>query len=395
MTGRDPNWFDGKDSYTLTCIRRANLDAMWSRESSTAVRANLSRMRKDYFECISVFPFPPPFPDMANHELKDRVGMREALYILQASRRAGRNDTNVQFDTVRKTTTWISNLHDAGANYSNQSIGGGSTEKLLVSSSAVGGKWYSRFMHGVKLRMGVVRIQNEALTSDIVLAIDEVAEREWRNSSNLEKRMVEGTMCAMLLEYGAALRGEELQMARVEGLVELGEDARRSKYGRHSMWALQGKFKAEKNERWHCVPIADETRSNLPFRKWFDRMEWRVLEVEGRKEVWLFTKDDGSRATFTYFDPTFKRFVETVKELYPGLILQGAEIDNFSLWRSPRRGAITTATVEKVDVPTMELMGRWRKKERAKGTEAGLTMRQVYTDLRLTVKAMLCFSKAL
>ena len=287
MTGRDPNWFDGKDSYTLTCIRRANLDAMWSRESST-VRANLSRMRKDYFECISVFPFPPPFPDMANHELKDRVGMREALYILQASRRAGRNDTsNVQFDTVRKTTTWISNLHDAGANYSNQSIGGGSTEKLLVSSSAVGGKWHSRFMHGVKLRMGVVRIQNEALTSDIVLAIDEVAEREWRNSSNLEKRMVEGTMCAMLLEYGAALRGEELQMARVEGLVELGEDARRSKYGRHSMWALQGKFKAEKNERWHCVPIADETRSNLPFRKWFDRMERRVLEVEERKKCWL------------------------------------------------------------------------------------------------------------
>ena len=139
----------------------------------------------------------------------------------------------------------------------------------------------SRFMHGVKLRMGVVRIQkqNEALTSDIVLAIDEVAEREWRNSSNLDKRMVEGTMCAMLVEYGAALRGEELQMVRVEGLVELGEDTRRSKYGSHSMWALQEKFKAEKNERWHCVPIqiADKTRSNLPFRKWFDRMEWRVF----------------------------------------------------------------------------------------------------------------------
>ena len=161
------------------------------------------------------------------------------------------------------------------------------------------------------------------------------------------------------------------------------------------MWALQGKFKAEKGERWYCVPIADNTRSKLPFRKWFDRMEWRVLEVEGRKDGWYFTKADGSRATFTYFDPTFKKLVEEVKELRPDVILDVAEVDNFSLWRSPRRGAITTATEEKVDVPAMELMGRWRKSERAKGTEVGLTMRQVYTDVRLTVKAMLRFSKAL
>ena len=394
MTGHDPNWFNSKDNYTLTCIRRANLDAMWSRETST-VRANLNRIRQDYFEGISVFPFPPPFPDMANHGVTDRVGMKEACYILQASRRTGKTDHNVQFQTVRKTTSWISNLHDAGADYSNQSLGGGGFGKQFMSSAKVRGKWYGRFMHGVKLRMGEIRVQNEALTSEMILAIDEIAEREWRNGSDTRKRLIEGTMCAMLLEYGAALRGEELQMVRVEGVLELRDDARSSKHGSHTMWALQGKFKAEKGERWYCVPIADVTRSKLPFRKWFDRMEWRVLEVEGRRDGWYFTKADGSRATFTYFDPMFKKFVEEVKEFHPDVILEVAEVDNFSLWRSPRRGAITTATEEKVDVPAMELMGRWRKTERAKGTEVGLTMRQVYTDVRLTVKAMLRFSKAL
>ena len=83
------------------------------------------------------------------------------------------------------------------------------------------------------------------------------------------------------------------------------------------------------------------------------------------------------------------------KELYPRVILLAADVENFSLWRSPQWGAITTATVEQVDVPTMELIARWRSKERAKGTEAGLSMRQVYTDQRLTVRAMLRFSKAL
>ena len=394
MVGRDPDWLSQKDNYTLMCIRRANLDAMWSREPNT-VKANLSRLRQDYIECVSIFPFPHPIPDMANHQMEDRVGMKSAVWTLEVSRRGGKNAANVQWGTVRKTPTWMGNLHDAGANYSNDSIAGGDTAKKYISDSPVGGKWFQRFMHGMKLRMGVIRIQNEALTSEIVLAVDEVAEREWRNGSDRDKRMMEGTMVAMLVEYGAALRGEELQMVRVEGVVQFGEDARASKYGSHTMWALQGKFKAEKQEQWHCLPIADETKSNLPFRKWFDRMEYRVLKVEGRKEGWYFTEENGSRAKFTYYDASFKELITKVKELYPRVILPAADVENFSLWRSPRRGAITTATVEQVDVPTMELIARWRSKERAKGTEAGLSMRQVYTDQRLTVRAMLRFSKAL
>ena len=59
----------------------------------------------------------------------------------------------------------------------------------------------------------------------------------------------------------------------------------------------------------------------------------------------------------------FKKIVEEVQELHPDVILDVAEVDNFSLWRSPRRGAITTATEEKVDVPAMELMGRWKEQK--------------------------------
>ena len=42
-----------------------------------------------------------------------------------------------------------------------------------------------------------------------------------------------------------------------------------------------------------------------------------------------------------------------------------------------------------------ELINRWRKNEAAKGSEAGLAMRQVYTQVRSTLPTMLKFSKAL
>jgi len=55
-------------------------------------------------------------------ELRDRVGMGAALATLVTSLRAGRNSTNIQVDTMRKTRTWISNAHDAGQEYSCESV---------------------------------------------------------------------------------------------------------------------------------------------------------------------------------------------------------------------------------------------------------------------------------
>ena len=42
-----------------------------------------------------------------------------------------------------------------------------------------------------------------------------------------------------------------------------------------------------------------------------------------------------------------------------------------------------------------DLINSWRKKEAAKGSEAGLAMRQVYKQVRSTLPTMLKFSKAL
>jgi hypothetical protein len=51
--------------------------------------------------------------------------------------------------------------------------------------------------------------------------------------------------------------------------------------------------------------------------------------------------------------------------------------------------------LNKVDEKVIELINRWQKKESARGSEAGLAMRQVYTQVRNTVPVMMEFSRAL
>ncbi len=81
----------------------------------------------------------------------------------------------------------------------------------------------------------------------------------------------------------------------------------------------------------------------------------------------------------------------TNSRLVPGAI----EPEDFSLWRSPIRGAVLETTQRGVDSKVMELVNRWRSKEGAKGSVPNLPMRQVYTEVRSTLPTMLKYSRAL
>ncbi len=87
--------------------------------------------------------------------------------------------------------------------------------------------------------------------------------------------------------------------------------------------------------------------------------------------------------------------VERVREEDPKLVPSTVETTNFSLWRSLRRGAVLETTNHKVDVQVIELINRWRKKEAAQGSETGLPMRQVYTQVQSALPTMKEFSRAL
>jgi hypothetical protein len=76
------------------------------------------------------------------------------------------------------------------------------------------------------------------------------------------------------------------------------------------------------------------------------------------------------------------------------LLPEAADTGDFSLWRSPRQGAVLETTNQDVADKVIKLINCWCKKETAKGLEAGLPMRQVYTQVRSTLPTMLKISKA-
>ena len=57
------------------------------------------------------------------------------------------------------------------------------------------------------------------------------------------------------------------------------------------------------------------------------------------------------------------------------------------------RGATTEAENKNVDTADIELINRCRKREATRGTEAGLSMRQVYTQVSRAVVESLRFSQ--
>jgi hypothetical protein len=76
-------------------------------------------------------------------------------------------------------------------------------------------------------------------------------------------------------------------------------------------------------------------------------------------------------------------------------LLEVVETGDFSLWRSPRRGAVLETTNQDVLEKVIDLINHWHKKEGTKGSEPGLPMQQVYTQVKRSLPTMLKFSKAL
>ncbi len=236
--------------------------------------------------------------------------------------------------------------------------------------------------------MGMVRRQNEALTSILVLGMCRVAEGDWRSAMGTDRQVgIEDTVCFMLLAFGAGLRGEEVPLVDLEGLLTFWIETCQEE-DQHMMITLQGRFKGKVDQHWHVDPICNLTQSEIPFRLWMERIMYRRVRLQGRTKGWLFKANPGKQAKFGRYQEYFRTLINLARErdrrLQPGSV----STNDFSLWRSPRRGAVLETTSNNVDVKVVELINRWRK-EAARGSEAGLPMRQVYTQVRSTLSAMM------
>ena len=134
-----------------------------------------------------------------------------------------------------------------GENFSCKTVVGLDQKEQYVSMGHTFGKWFSCFMQGARLRMGMVRRQNEALA--------------------LQRLEMEDAVCFMPIAFGAGLPGKEVPLVSLKGLLQFWQETcKGSANERYMMMTLFGRFKGEVDSCWHLVPISDRTYSNIPFR---------------------------------------------------------------------------------------------------------------------------------
>jgi hypothetical protein len=84
-------------------------------------------------------------------------------------------------------------------------------------------------------------------------------------------------------------------------------------------------------------------------------LDRRVIK-EGRRASWLFQNNKGVWDRFGMYDATFRQLLDAAREESGELLPEVVDTEDFSLWRSPTRGAVVETTNQGVSEKVIELI---------------------------------------
>jgi len=191
------------------------------------------------------------------------------------------------------------------------------------------------------------------------------------------------------------LRGEEVPRIDLGGIRKFWNEARG--YGRkpHVPLVLAGRFKGMIGERLYVQPLAERSRSGIPYLLWTERAisEMIVVGVSTGPVFRTVNKNSGkvSRATL---DILFHGILKRVQALRPDIIQNSVNVeDEYSMKRSVRRGATAEAQNRNIPRGVIEANNRWRKHMHAQGSLPLMSMIERYSDAKATVELLVRFSE--
>jgi hypothetical protein len=241
---RDFGREDQVEVFLLTTSSPANLDAFWARKSSTVshngtTMRNIVRIGQERFGVTGSSVFKAQGP----HPLEDSFGMLKSCMLLDNSLNQGRNETNVQFETIRKTRSAVSNydcttredleLHCL-AGYKRGEI-------QSFTGTTVYREWFNISLIGCHAIMGDDKLPDQAMPIEVIPEVQATLERDLFNSQTSE-HMIRVCVHAVFIICGfcTGLRGEKLQMTSM--------DAMEKHYKKTNLWKAHLKMCS-----WPCV----------------------------------------------------------------------------------------------------------------------------------------------
>ena len=396
LKNRDPNFKRQQDSFLLDLIRRANLDAFWSRARST-VAQNLSKVKLllEFSKNTGVdglFVSRKPFP------MKDHCGYELAIATLQYSRRPRKHTQQyTKFDTVWKLRSAYSNWLWAST-HTNQhhfvlNDDAGKFVRLIDNKSS--SLWFQRFNAGIKYRMGVIWKPNKAFSTDLILKIIEKAESK-RADTEENKHSWTVFVTYIAVSYVISLRGSEGLLLELRTLRKLRERATDDYF-----WlSLLGRLKGEKVDKEHNIPCTNVTLPGINVR----RIVYRLIEEKeeiGCLEGPAIADDKGRIFTTTEIDQMLQDILEDLYHedtlLFPLDFKSVADIaGSYHCFRLLRRASDTRALEMKVSQADINCVDRWGQDQRnVHGLKLKLPMRQHYLQPELLVRPFLWYTRAM
>lgn len=392
LTWRFPNELEQRDKTLMILIRRAKLDAFWSRRSSTVARN--TRLFKRHVEVSRLLGYDAyggrrPVDPYADY------GLRYALTILWESLSPGRFGPRVQFSTVRHVRGMGTNVESMwqGLEPGPRVVRRGATvhqERAICTDSV----WMRCFMSGLQSRMGESLRQDMALTPLVVGQVLQMCEEDWNDVGDDDwerKRIIAEEAVFFVLTYVGGLRGSEVRKVVVTSLRRQFVDARGSVPAYVGL-PLVGRFKSRGGVRSNIIVfVVQTTSSGIRAGLWLKRLI-RCLEAQGIVSGWLYQDDDGSPRRSEAFRNGFYERLERAKGRDESLFGEGINIwEDYGPSRSGRRGANTQAlkSCTKMEV---ELFFRWN----TGGDETShLPMHILYAEKKHLVSQVLKVSLAL
>ena len=236
---REPLPGSNQDRMLLDFLRRANLDAFWSRESST-VKANLCGVIRVH-QSLDKFELPEHsvLPKMGPYPIEDSLGAGSAVTVLDRSLDPGKHEDTVQFATFRKIRACLTNLWQASIMGLKDRIGAYEKGKLWISECPTHSFWFGRFMEGIHRRVGELVKQDEPISIELLVAVLDLLETRWQREMSKpgperdtkKMRLTALTGLWFCAGFCAGLRGEEMPLLEFEGTFNSLKNIKNPKQG--------------------------------------------------------------------------------------------------------------------------------------------------------------------
>ncbi len=388
------------DARLLKYLRRANLDIMWSKESST-VKSTLEGTLKN-FRRANELGLQPLATPRGPWPVMDDQGMQLALQILRQSQEKGRHDESYQqFDSIRRLRSAAFTEYESSAlgNLRGGTWTGDSGKAMRTSTCPTLSLLFEKFMKGLEKRMGKLVKRDKALDVRILIVILRNYSNELLDTrtSGARKRFVTIVMAYLCVTFSGGLCGGEGFLLEASSLCELIDEGKNHPELPHVLAPLLGRFKNEVGECKILFALASRTASGIPNRQCLERLA-RVLTTEGkhRRLGPAICDPKGRCITRAGMNNEFHRALEKVQIEKPDLIASDLQVKEiYNIHRSLRRGATSRATAAGVSESDINFNNRWGNTQRIRGRHVNFKMSELYVDLKLAVQTYLRFSSSL